>query len=127
MKVIISKTVDIVVDIPEGKEKEFFGESLSESQFIQWADQLYIDTPQADNSVESWVSNDTITGIKIENPPKELKAKYTQEDVQKELDEIDRAERCYECTGYGDDYSVNENGEWVSNCDTCPFNSDNEE
>lgn len=29
---------------------------------------------------------------------------------------------CYECTGYGDDYYVDENGELVSACDTC-FNN----
>lgn len=31
---------------------------------------------------------------------------------------------CYECTGYGDDYSYDENRELVSNCDTCPMNPD---
>ena len=31
---------------------------------------------------------------------------------------------CYECTGYGDDYYLDENGEWVSACDDCPLNSD---
>lgn len=29
---------------------------------------------------------------------------------------------CYECGGYGDDYSVNDDGELVSNCLDCPFN-----
>ena len=29
---------------------------------------------------------------------------------------------CYECTGYGDDYHLNENGELVSSCIDCPFN-----
>lgn len=29
---------------------------------------------------------------------------------------------CYECGGYGDDYSIDENGELVSNCESCPFN-----
>ena len=33
---------------------------------------------------------------------------------------------CYECKGYGDDYSVNEEGELVCNCDDCPFNDDDE-
>lgn len=31
-------------------------------------------------------------------------------------------DRCYECKGYGDDYCLDENGEWVSACDDCPFN-----
>lgn len=28
---------------------------------------------------------------------------------------------CYECSGYGDDYYINEDGELVSACLTCPF------
>lgn len=33
---------------------------------------------------------------------------------------------CYECTGYGDDYYLDENGEWVSACDDCPLNQYND-
>lgn len=30
---------------------------------------------------------------------------------------------CYECGGYGDDYSYDpETDEWVSNCSNCPHN-----
>ena len=29
---------------------------------------------------------------------------------------------CYECTGYGDDYYEDENGEMVSACEDCPHN-----
>lgn len=29
---------------------------------------------------------------------------------------------CYECTGYGDDYSEDEEGNLVSNCTHCPWN-----
>ena len=29
------------------------------------------------------------------------------------------SEYCYECSGYGDDYSIDEDGELVCNCDTC--------
>ena len=36
-------------------------------------------------------------------------------------------DRCYECGGYGDDYSVDENGELVCNCFTCPFGGYDEE
>lgn len=32
-------------------------------------------------------------------------------------------DRCYECTGYGDDYYYDaEEDEWVSACTNCPFN-----
>lgn len=36
-------------------------------------------------------------------------------------------DRCYECTGYGDDYYLNEDGEMVSNCTNCPWNSANDD
>lgn len=36
-------------------------------------------------------------------------------------------DRCYECTGYGDDYSEDEDGNLVSNCTDCPYNSANKE
>lgn len=29
----------------------------------------------------------------------------------------------YECGGYGDDYHLDENGEWVSSCPGCPHNT----
>lgn len=28
---------------------------------------------------------------------------------------------CYECQGYGDDYRLDEYGELVWSCETCPF------
>ena len=33
----------------------------------------------------------------------------------------DYADICYECTGYGDDYYINDEGELECACDTCPF------
>lgn len=38
------------------------------------------------------------------------------------MDEMD--DQCYECTGYGDDYYLDEDGNWVSFCDECPYNQD---
>lgn len=32
---------------------------------------------------------------------------------------------CYECTGYGDDYWINDDGELECRCSTCPFNEVN--
>lgn len=29
---------------------------------------------------------------------------------------------CYECSGYGDDYYVDDDGNLVSNCTNCPNN-----
>lgn len=43
-------------------------------------------------------------------------------DAQRKAAKWDDDEICYECQGYDDDYSINENGELVCNCDDCPFN-----
>lgn len=43
---------------------------------------------------------------------------YEEEDY----DPWDDYDWCYECTGYGDDYSYDDDGELVSNCDNCPNN-----
>lgn len=54
----------------------------------------------------------------------ELKAdEYDSDDDTVEDDYGD--DYCYECTGYGDDYYIDENGELVSACTDCPFNSAN--
>ena len=39
----------------------------------------------------------------------------------------DYDDRCYECKGYGDDWILDGNGEWVRACDDCPFNELNSE
>lgn len=44
------------------------------------------------------------------------------EDEEEESWEDYCADRCYECSGYGDDYYTDENGEMVSACDDCPYN-----
>ncbi len=31
-------------------------------------------------------------------------------------------DRCYECTGYGDDYYYDYDGDLISVCPGCPFN-----
>jgi hypothetical protein len=36
---------------------------------------------------------------------------------------MDDYDYCYECGGYGDDYHLDENGEWVSSCPGCPHNT----
>lgn len=37
--------------------------------------------------------------------------------------ERDYSDICYECTGYGDDYYTDENGNMISACDSCPYNA----
>ena len=34
---------------------------------------------------------------------------------------------CYECSGYGDDYYLNDDGELVCMCPECPINREDEE
>ena len=36
-------------------------------------------------------------------------------------------EYCYECSGLGDDYSIDDDGELVCNCGDCSFNPVNRE
>lgn len=36
--------------------------------------------------------------------------------------DLDDYDRCYECTGYGDDYYFDENGELVWACADCIYN-----
>ena len=37
------------------------------------------------------------------------------------------ADHCYECTGYGDDYYIDDDGELVSACKDCLYDEDLEE
>ena len=39
----------------------------------------------------------------------------------------EEADYCYECTGLGDDYYIDEHGDLVCYCPDCPFNPFNEE
>ena len=45
------------------------------------------------------------------------------EDISELDDLFDDYDWCYECEGYGDDYYIDEHGEWVSACDDCPHNN----
>ena len=42
-------------------------------------------------------------------------------------EEFDNYDYCYECRGCGDDYSVNDDGELKSNCETCTMNLFNDD
>ena len=45
----------------------------------------------------------------------------------REDDDWDDSDYCYECSGYGDDYYEDENGELVCRCPECLFNPANED
>ena len=44
-----------------------------------------------------------------------------------DLTKEERDDICYECTGYGDDYYIDEDGELVNASSDCPFNKKFEE
>ena len=48
--------------------------------------------------------------------------KRIDNEYEEDYDHWDDYDWCYECTGYGDDYSYDDDGELVSNCDNCPNN-----
>lgn len=43
------------------------------------------------------------------------------------VDTPDEYDPCYECSGYGDDYHFDEDGELVSSCPDCPLNEKEDE
>lgn len=128
MKVIIEKTAKVVIEVPDDYVNEYFGENISESNFVYWADRdVNVDSihemEEVDNKIETWINSEITSNIEIEGGPKSLKSSYDQKEIDEIIDERERAERCYECTGYGDDYYVDpKTGELVSSCETCPFN-----
>lgn len=125
MKVTIEKTAKVVVEVPDDYVNKYFGETFSESDFIIWAANVNLGCREMedDDEVKSWVNCETTSNIEVEGGPETLKSHYNQEEIYEILNERENAERCYECTGYGDDYYTDsETGELISNCDTCPFN-----
>lgn len=128
MKVIIEKTAKVVIEVPDDYVNEYFGENISESNFVYWADRdVNVDSihemEEVDNKIETWINSEITSNIEIEGGPKSLKSSYGQKEINEIIDERERAERCYECTGYGDEYYVDpETGDLVSSCETCPFN-----
>ena len=124
MQVRVKKEIEIIVDVPNDKVENYFGQNINEDSFIQWAESsLGVKTWEEDceEDPKSWVNYENIKEIEIVDKPKEmdsLKSKYSEKWVNYILEEIDRNDRCYECTGYGDDYDQDMN----CNCDSCPFN-----
>lgn len=56
-----------------------------------------------------------------------IKSRIEKSATDKMVDEMNDfddyyEDHCYECTGYGDDYYVDDDGELVCACDECCFN-----
>lgn len=41
--------------------------------------------------------------------------------LHKEMIRMHDQDYCYECSGYGDDYYIDDDGELQCRCETCPF------
>lgn len=95
---------------------------INEDAIINYCES--IDSPTDDETC--WVYSDELKNITWKKSENEKEHKITESEYSHYREERERAERCYECGGYGDDYSFDENGEMISNCEGCPFNSSNE-
>lgn len=47
---------------------------------------------------------------------------YEDFDFDNDDDFDEDLDHCYECSGYGDDYELDDNGDLVCRCTECPFN-----
>lgn len=105
-------------------DKQFMDESknINEDAIIGYCES--IDSPTEDETC--WIYSDELKNITWKKSENEKEHKITESEYNHYREERERAERCYECSGYGDDYSFDENGEMTSNCDDCPFNEVNE-
>lgn len=54
----------------------------------------------------------------------EEKMLMQSESDEEEFEDDWEYDRCYECTGYGDDYFINDDGELGCFCPQCPMNPD---
>lgn len=118
MIIDFEKTIKFHAEIDD---EQFMDESknINEDLIINYCET--IDSPTEDETC--WIYNDELKNITYKNSLEEKEHKITELEYNHYREERERAERCYECEGYGDDYDYNGN----SNCDDCPFNSNNDE
>ena len=117
MIIDFEKTIQFHAEIDEKQFKDEFG-NINEDCIIGYCES--IDSADGENC---WVYSDELKNINWKKSENEDEHKITEAEYIKYRDERDSAERCYECGGYGDDYSIDEKGEMISNCTDCPFNS----
>lgn len=124
MQIRIKKEIEIITDIPDNEALSFFGESPSDNDIIQWADNKDVLTRDEALQVanpESCINYEILKEIEIVDKPKKLigiRDKYSKKWIDYIKEELDRSERCDDCTAVGDDYDWDMN----CNCETCPFN-----
>lgn len=118
MIIDFEKTIKFHAEIDDKQFKSEMGD-IVEDYIIRYCES--IDSPTDDETC--WIYSDELKNISWKKSEKDSEHKITEVEYIKYCDERENAERCYECSGYGDDYSFDENGEMISNCANCPFNS----
>lgn len=83
----------------------------------------YCESMDSADDETCWLYSDKLKNIKWKKSEEESDKMITESEYRQYREEKERAEHCYECSGYGDDYDDKGN----SNCEDCPFNSDNDE
>ena len=116
MIIDFEKTIHFHAEIDDDGFKDEEG-NINEDLIINFCET--VDSPSEEN--HCWVYDDELKNISYVDSNNKGR-RITESDYTHYRLEKERAEHCYECSGYGDDYDPNGN----SNCDNCPFNSNNE-
>ena len=94
---------------------------------IQWDfdDGEEVELPDEIDLPESLVDEDEISDY-ISDITGFCHKGFELEEGQGDCDDMsdDDYDYCYECGGYGDDYFINDDGEWEYRCPECPMNPD---
>ena len=117
MIIDFEKTIHFHAEVDDKRFQNEFG-NITEDVIINYCES--IESPTDDETC--WIYSDELKNITWKKSENEKEHKITESEYNHYREERERAERCYECSGYGDDYSFDENGEMTSNCDGCPFN-----
>lgn len=121
MIIDFEKTIHFHAEIDDEQFKNEIG-NIVEDCIIGYCES--IDSPDYDENC--WIYSDELKNITWKKSENEDEHKITELEYNHYREERERAERCYECTGYGDEYGIDEHGEMISNCDNCPFNYNKE-
>lgn len=116
MIIDFEKTIIFHAELDDKKFQDESG-NINEDLIIGFCES--IDSPMNDENC--WIYNDELKTIDWVDS-KDNHNTITPSDYENYRREREKAERCYECGGYGDDYDDEGN----SLCDDCPFNEVNE-
>ena len=115
MIIDFEKTIHFHAEIDDKRLSDEFG-NITEDSIISFCE----NTDEVTD--DCWIYNDKVKNITWKKDENDVPHVITGAKYDKLVEERERAEHCYECGGYGDDYTIDENGEMISNCDTCPCN-----